>query len=116
MTISGTNFSGVTAVTFGTKPSSAFTVNSPTSISATDPAGSAGEKKKSQWFDRVTFQWFRHYFISHAVMAGIDFKTIATWVSHRDGGILIGRLYGHLERSHSRRMAVKLSGHLSNHT
>jgi integrase len=80
-----------------------------------DPAVSDGEKKKSQWFDRVTFQWFRHYFISHAVMAGIDFKTIATWVSHRDGGILIGRVYGHLERSHSRRMAVKLSGHLSNH-
>jgi hypothetical protein len=48
--------------------------------------------KKSQWFDRVTFQWFRHYFISHAVMAGIDYKTIAYWVSHRDGGILIGRL------------------------
>ena len=68
--------------------------------------------KKSQWFDRVTFQWFRHYFISHAVMAGIDYKTIAYWVSHRDGGILIGRLYGHLDKAHGRQMAAKLAVHL----
>ncbi|HEY5026038.1 MAG TPA: IPT/TIG domain-containing protein [Acidimicrobiales bacterium] len=42
VTISGTNFSGVTAVSFGNKSASGFTVNSATSISATDPIGSAG--------------------------------------------------------------------------
>ncbi len=68
---------------------------------------------KSFWFDRVTFQWFRHYFISHAVMAGIDYKTIAYWVSHRDGGVLIGRLYGHLDTMHSEQMSDKLSAHLA---
>ena len=68
--------------------------------------------KKSQWFDLVTFQSFRHYFISHAVMAGIDYKTIAYWVSHRDGGVLIGRLYGHLDKTHGRQMAAKLAIHL----
>ena len=34
----------------------------------------------------LTFQYFRHYFISHCVMAGIDFMTIAKWVGHLDGG------------------------------
>jgi integrase len=75
--------------------------------------GHPGTKKnESFWFDRVTFQWFRHYFISHAVMAGIDYKTIAYWVSHRDGGVLIGRLYGHLDTTHEHAMSAKLTSHL----
>lgn len=43
--------------------------------------------------------WFRdlrHHFISMCVMSGIDFMTIAGWVGHKDGGVLIGRVYGHL--------------------
>ena len=40
--ITGTNFTNVTAVSFGTAGASTFTVNSGTSISATAPAGSAG--------------------------------------------------------------------------
>ena len=31
----------------------------------------------------------RHHFISMCVMAGIDYMTIAEWVGHQDGGILI---------------------------
>jgi len=65
--------------------------------------------KESYWFDRITFQWFRHYFISHCVMAGIDYKMIASWVSQRDGGMLIGRVYGHLDTRHSEEMSLKLS-------
>jgi integrase len=56
----------------------------------------------------VTFQYFRHYFISHCVMAGVDFMTIAKWVGHLDGGVLIGKLYGHLSREHPQAMAKKL--------
>ncbi|WP_414631901.1 IPT/TIG domain-containing protein, partial [Brevundimonas sp. UBA4553] len=37
--ISGTNFSGATAVTFGATAASGFTVNSATQITATAPAG-----------------------------------------------------------------------------
>lgn len=37
--ISGTNFSGVTAVNFGALPATSFTINSSTSITATAPAG-----------------------------------------------------------------------------
>ena len=51
----------------------------------------------------------RHYFISKSVMAGIDFMTIAAWAGHKDGGVLIGKTYGHLNREHTERMAKKLS-------
>jgi site-specific recombinase XerD len=68
--------------------------------------------EKFYWFDRATFQWFRHYFISHAVMAGIDFKTIAHWVSHRDGGVLIGKLYGHHDERQMQQMSAKMTAHL----
>lgn len=51
----------------------------------------------------------RHYFISTCVMAGIDYMTIAKWVGHRDGGVLIGKTYGHLNREHMQKMASKLT-------
>lgn len=55
------------------------------------------------------FHDLRHYFVSHAVMAGIDFMTIARWVGHADGGVLIGKVYGHLAASHTKAMAARLS-------
>lgn len=42
MTITGTNFTGATAVSIGGKPATNFTVNSPTSITATVPQCLAG--------------------------------------------------------------------------
>jgi integrase len=51
---------------------------------------------------------FRHYFISWCVMSNIDFMTIARWVSHSDGGVLIGRVYGHLANEHTQQAAKKL--------
>jgi integrase len=51
----------------------------------------------------------RHYFIGHCVMAGIDFMTIATWVGHRDGGVLIGKVYGQLRPGNSASEAAKLA-------
>jgi integrase len=58
----------------------------------------------------IGFHHFRHYFISHCVMAQpwIDFMTIAVWVSHRDRGILIAKKYGHLRPGHTARMAKHL--------
>jgi integrase len=44
----------------------------------------------------------RHYFISYAVMSGIDYMTIASWVGHQDGGVLIGKVYGHLADAHKK--------------
>jgi integrase len=56
-----------------------------------------------------TLHLTRHYFISTCVMAGIDYMTIAKWVGHRDGGVLIGKTYGHLNREHMQKMAGKLT-------
>ena len=41
-------------------------------------------------------------------MGGINFMTIAKWVGHKDGGILVGKVYGHLSDEHARKQAMKL--------
>jgi integrase len=51
----------------------------------------------------------RHHFISFAVMSGIDYMTIARWVGHKDGGVLIGKVYGHLSNEHAQAQAARLS-------
>jgi integrase len=58
---------------------------------------------------RLGFHDLRHHFISYAVMSGIDFMTIAKWVGHQDGGVLIGRVYGHLADDHRRAAAARLN-------
>ncbi len=58
--------------------------------------------------EHVGFHDTRHHFISMSVMAGIDYMTIAAWVGHKDGGILIGKVYGHLANEHRQRAAQKL--------
>ncbi len=58
---------------------------------------------------RVGFHDMRHQFISFCVMSGIDFMTIAKWAGHRDGGILIGKVYGHLADTHTKAAAQRVS-------
>jgi integrase len=56
-----------------------------------------------------TFHDCRHHFISMAVMSRVDYMTIASWVGHQDGGVLIGKVYGHLANEHKKAMAEKLT-------
>jgi integrase len=58
-----------------------------------------------QW---IGFHDLRHYFCSMCVMAGIDFMTIAAWLGHKDGGILVGKVYGHLLDEHRQRAAKRV--------
>jgi hypothetical protein len=39
----------------------------------------------------------------------MDFMTIAHWLGHSDGDVLVGKVYGHLADEHKRRMADNLS-------
>ncbi len=51
----------------------------------------------------------RHYFVSNAIEAGVDFKVIAGWVGHKDGGVLVAKTYGHLRDAHSFEMAKRMT-------
>ena len=64
--------------------------------------------REASGLEHVGFHDTRHHFISMSVMAGIDYMTIAAWVGHKDGGILIGKVYGHLANEHRQRAARKL--------
>jgi integrase len=55
------------------------------------------------------FHDFRHLFVSKLVMAGVDYMTIAQWAGHQDGGILIGKVYGHLNDAHKVATAQRLT-------
>jgi integrase len=63
--------------------------------------------RRAAGLELVAFHDLRHYFCSVCVMAGIDFMTIAAWLGHKDGGILVGKVYGHLLDEH-RSKAAKL--------
>jgi len=65
--------------------------------------------RKVAGLDKFGFHDCRHHFISFAVMSGIDYMTIARWVGHKDGGILIGKVYGHLSNEHTQTQAARLN-------
>ena len=56
---------------------------------------------------RFTHHCLRHFFVSNAIEKGIDFKTIANWIGHKDDGLLVAKTYGHLRDPHLHEM-VKL--------
>ena len=51
----------------------------------------------------------RYFFCSNAIEAGIDFKAIAGWLGHKDGGVLVAKTYGHLRAEHSAAMALRMT-------
>jgi site-specific recombinase XerD len=62
---------------------------------------------------RYTHHALRHFFCSNAIEAGIDFKAIASWLGHKDGGVLVAKTYGHLRNEHSAAMAQRMTFDLS---
>jgi hypothetical protein len=39
----------------------------------------------------------------------VDFKAIAGWLGHKDGGVLAAKTYGHLRNEHSAAMAQRMT-------
>ncbi|SVD23845.1 uncharacterized protein METZ01_LOCUS376699, partial [marine metagenome] len=64
---------------------------------------------KKAGIPKFTHHSMRHYFCSNAIEAGIDFKVIAGWLGHKDGGILVAKTYGHLRDTHSFEMAKRMT-------
>ena len=60
-------------------------------------------------FPHFTHHSLRHFFCSNAIEAGIDFKAVAGWLGHKDGGVLVARTYGHLRDEHSTAMAKRMT-------
>jgi integrase len=92
---------------------SAFLFPSPRTGDADAPMGSmnmalrmAREAAGIPWF---TFHLCRHFFASYCVMSGVDIMTVAAWLGHADGGLLIGKVYGHLADEHRKAMAQRLT-------
>jgi len=50
----------------------------------------------------------RHLFATRCIEAGVDLPTIADWLGHKDGGVLVAQVYGHLCRKHSATQAQKV--------
>jgi integrase len=65
--------------------------------------------RKEAGLEWVGFHDLRHYFCSMCVMAGVDFMTIAAWLGHKDGGILVGKVYGHVLDEHRRTAASRVT-------
>lgn len=74
-----------------------------------NPQGLFEQVRANAGLTDICLHDFRHYFVSRAVMAGIDILTIASWVGHADGGQLISKVYGHLDTRHKQAQAAKLS-------
>jgi integrase len=83
---------------------------------ASDEAGSIGSLRGT--FEKVReeaglpnlhFHDTRHFFASVCVASGVDFMTISKWLGHGDGGMLVGRVYGHISNEHAQRAAKKIS-------
>ena len=60
-------------------------------------------------FPRFGHHTMRHFFCSNAIEAGCDFKVIAGWLGHKDGGVLVAMTYGHLRSEHSAAMAKRIT-------
>ena len=51
----------------------------------------------------------RHYFASMALMSKVDVHTVASWLGHRDNGVLLSKTYSHLLNDHKREQAQLVS-------
>lgn len=50
----------------------------------------------------------RHFFVTSCIESGVDVATVAKWVGHRDGGVLILKTYTHTRADHSLSEAKRL--------
>ncbi|MGD0261488.1 MAG: tyrosine-type recombinase/integrase [Verrucomicrobiota bacterium] len=76
-----------------------------------DPKKSLAAACKRLNFPHFSPRSLRRCFVTRSIEVGIDFKTIASWQGHRDGGVLIAKTYSHLRSEHSDAMAQRLVVH-----
>lgn len=103
----------LTEMSAGRPPDSSWLFPSPQrgrkDIPAMSLRDSLNQVRKAAGLPWAGFHDLRHFFASECVMAGIDFMTIASWLGHSDGGVLVGKVYGHLAETHKKAAAQKLT-------
>ena len=60
-------------------------------------------------FPRFRVHSLRHFFATNAMEEGVNFRTLANWLGHADGGILVSKTYGHLRQEFSDEAAKKMT-------
>lgn len=58
--------------------------------------------------DHLRIHDLRHIFATRCIESGVDLPTLASWLGHKDGGVLCAQVYGHLCKKHSTAMAGKV--------
>ena len=51
--------------------------------------------------DHMRVHDLRHLFATRCIESGVDLPTVAGWLGHKDGGVLVAQVYGHLRKEHS---------------
>ena len=51
----------------------------------------------------------RHYFASMALMGKVDVHTVASWLGHKDNGVLLAKTYSHLLNEHKREQVKRVN-------
>ena len=68
---------------------------------------------KQRVVDRVMPPWGADphigKFANDPSLSDAEIKTIAAWVGHKDGGLLVAKTYGHLRDTHSHEMAKRMT-------
>lgn len=67
----------------------------------------AGACKRLE-IDHLRVHDLRHIFATRCIEAGVDIPTLASWLGHKDGGVLAMQVYGHLCKKHSTAMAGRV--------
>ncbi len=58
---------------------------------------------------RFTTHALRHLFGTACLEAGVDVRTVASWLGHKDNGALLLKVYSHVRREHEAEMIRKVS-------
>ncbi|MEP6670278.1 MAG: site-specific integrase [Chthoniobacter sp.] len=73
------------------------------------PRGALPAACKRAGLPHFSVHSLRHFFASNAIENDVNFKVVAGWLGHSDGGMLVAKTYGHLRQEFSATMAQKMT-------
>lgn len=92
------------------KPSTHDRIFPPSKGDVYDPRIAFALGRKASGVPHFSFHGIRHAWATRLVELGIDYATIAKWMGHSDGGMLVANRYGkHSRRNHFQDVAQKVT-------